>query len=81
MSQALRQAKRLGLRVVRVVRVAREGVGIGVRVLIVRAPAADIDVVVARPVLGQRLRPVTRDQLELDPGLGPDRLDRLRHLR
>ena len=31
----------------------REGLGVGVRVLIVRPPAADIDVVLTRPVLGQ----------------------------
>ena len=45
----------LCLRIVRVVVVGREGVGVGVRVLVVRAPVADIDVVLAGAVLGERL--------------------------
>ena len=68
-------------RAVGVVRVGGEGVGVGVRVLVVRAPAADVDVVGARAVLGQRLLVVARQDLERDPGLGPVGLQHLRDLR
>ena len=45
----------LGLRGVRVVVVRRERIGVRIRVLVVRAPVADVDVVLAGAVLGQRL--------------------------
>ena len=52
---------------VAIVGIARERVGVAVRVLVVRAPAADIDVVIARSVLGQRLLVVAGPDLELHP--------------
>ncbi|EGE57244.1 hypothetical protein RHECNPAF_4460014 [Rhizobium etli CNPAF512] len=48
-----------------IVGVAGEGVGIGIRVEIVRAPVADIDVVGAGAIFGQRLLAVARDDFQL----------------
>jgi hypothetical protein len=55
----------------------RETLGVGVRVQIIGRPAADVDVVLTGPVLGQRLLVVAGDDLQLDAGLGPRRLDDL----
>ena len=69
MSQALRQASGLLFASSPLSTFDREGLGVGVRVLIVRPPPADIDVVLAGPVLGQGLLVVGRDDLDLDAGL------------
>jgi hypothetical protein len=60
--------QRLALGIVAVVGVAREGVGVGVRVPVVGTPGADVDVVRAGAVLGQRLLAVAGDDLQLDAG-------------
>ena len=64
-SQVLRQASVL-FSLVRIVRVGREGFRIRVRIAIVDAPLADIHVVGAGAVLGQRLLAVARDDFDLD---------------
>ena len=71
--------ERLRLRVVGVVGVAREGVGVGVRVPIIGAPLADVDVVGARPVLRQRLLAVAGQDFDVDPGALGRLLERFRN--
>src|SRR5690606_39323876 len=61
--------KRLGRGVVAVVRVAGESFSVGIGVPIVHAPLADIHIVVAGAILGQRLLAVAGDDFDLHAGL------------
>ena len=69
--------ERLVHRIVGVVGVGREGLGIRVRIPVVDAPLQDGDVVLAGAVLGQDRLEVAGDDLDLDAGLAGRLLDRL----